>query len=114
VDLAADAREWARWTVKSDVVLTDPPQVELTLQPATSTDVATIVTGDWIDTEWGDVSTTDDKGRSVRPARLLLQGPDVLDIVGLVLASGVYTTRLRVTETPEVIPRDTGSITVGS
>jgi hypothetical protein len=114
VDLAADEREFARWTVKSSAVLVDAPQVELTLQPATTADEPAILTGGWIDTEWESAATTDDKGRSVRTARLLLKGPAVVGGSGQALESGVYTTRCRVSPNPEILPRNTETITVGS
>jgi hypothetical protein len=114
MDLAADAREFARWTVKSSVPLADPAEVELTLQPATAADEPEILSPGWIALEWEADATTDDKGRSVRTGRLLVQGPDVSGTTGKALESGVYTTRLRITEDPEITPRDTEPITVGS
>lgn len=109
MDLAADAREWARWTVKSSEALADPPEVELTFQGTTPA----ILEPGWMTLEWEGAATTDDKGRSVRTGRLLVAGPEATGS-GVELQSGVYTTRLRVVNEPEIIPRDTETITVGS
>ncbi len=114
MDLAADEREFARWTVKSSGVLTDAPKVELTLQPATADDEPEILDPGWIDTEWAAAATTDAKGRSVRVCRLLVQGPAVEGTDGVALESGVYTTRIQVILDPEILPRETETITVGS
>jgi len=100
VELALDAREFARWTISGKVLPSDPPQV-------------TIGDSDWLDTTWSAAADLTNPEKPKRECRLLVAGPDADPEGAEVLEAGTHATRLKVTDNPEIIPRDTDEITVG-
>ena len=90
--LDAAGIEYAHWPVTSDVTLNNPPQAR--------------VAGVLHPTEWAAAATG-----NTRVCRLLVQGPTATG-GGVVLAAGRNALALVITDTPEVVIRDAGSIYV--
>jgi hypothetical protein len=101
MDLPHDGREYARWTVTA----------KHALDAATPPDVS-IDGGAYVATTWLADQVDKGSGKFTRVAGLLVRGPDIGGS-GTQLTVGSHTTRIRVTDNPETVVRDTDEITVG-
>lgn len=94
--------EYARVRVTSDVNLSaQPVALAFTTSRTTEPD-----TGDWVTATWLGTAETTADGNYTRAAGVLV-GP-----AGLVLAEGSWHVWWRVTDTPEVVARYAGTLTI--
>lgn len=107
MDLPRTGIEYAHVTLTADVTLDGTPQVAL------------VRTGDfpeeadWNDADWVDVETVSGDTHT-RDARLLLAGPQAPSpgTATVLPDRRVYLTFVRLADTPEVVIRSTGTVTV--
>ncbi len=100
--LPADGVEFAKFTVTTDTALTAAPDIGFTPSGGPTT---------WRASVFADSNT----GALTRAVAVLVAGPAAVspDPAALVLARGEYRTAVRVVNSPEVVIREGGRLTVG-